>query len=235
MADKVSLAQMLHNLLEVDDETWGLYAFSREILKNRIQPVRVKDMIIKADACGKEYAQLIKIELGSSDIGTIIEKLKLKVEYQNASMAGSRVLFARFTPPNKIEIMEHPIQQAVSLISQEFPFLVEDFRQNDIIDIILGHEIYHFVEEQYAHKIYTRTEKILLWNILGFKNYSMIRTLGEIGAMAFTKELNGLKHSPFILDVLLCYGYDPAGAEKIYQDVLLNRVRKVQETIEDCK
>jgi hypothetical protein len=83
--------------------------------------------------------------------------------------------------------------------------------------------------------IYTRTEKILLWKFFGFKNYSVIRTLGEIGAMAFTKELMGLSYSPFIFDILLYYCYDPASAEKIYQDVLANQVRKVQRTIENCK
>jgi hypothetical protein len=226
---------MLHHLIEMDDDTWGLYAFTREILKNRIQPDQKLDMIIKANACGKEYAHKIIKETGCRDIKTIAEQLKLKVEFHDTSMIGKRVLFAQFTPPNQIEIMKEPIHRAVSKITEDASILVDLFQQNDIIDIILGHEIYHFVEEEYSQMIYTRTEKILLWKFFGFKNYSVIRTLGEIGAMAFTKELMGLKFSPFILDVLLYYCYDPASAEKIYRDVLANQVRKVQKSIEDCK
>lgn len=227
MQGNISLQEMLQDLFQVEDETWGLYAFSRELLKKRIQPDRIPGMIAQAIACGKEYAHLITQVSGSNDIRTITEKLKLKVEFQDTSMIGKRVLFARYTPPDKIEIMEEPVRQAVLRISKEAPFLIEHFQQNGIMDIILGHEIFHFVEEQYVQKIYTRTEKILLWNFFGFKNYSTIRTLGEIGAMAFTKELNKLNYSPFILDVLLYYGYDSSSAEKIYRDVLVNEVRKV--------
>ena len=235
MPDTIRLGEMLLHLLEMDDETWGLYAFTREILNKRIQPDQKLEMIAKANACGKEYAHLIMQETGSKAIRTIADHLKLKVEYHDTSMIGKRVLFARFTPPAQIEIMKEPILQAVTKLSEEASILVEHFQQNDIIDIILGHEIFHFVEEEHVHRIYTRTEKILLWKFMGFENRSMIRTLGEIGAMAFVKELMGLNYSPFILDVLLYYGYDPASAEKIYQDVLANQVRKVRKTVEDCK
>jgi hypothetical protein len=227
MQDNIGLQEMIQKLLQVDDETWGLYAFSRELLNKRIQPNQKTEMISKAIACGKKYAQQVIREYGCSDVRTISDKLKLKIEFQNTSMIGKRVLFACYTPPDKIEVMEEPIHQAVTLISEKAPFLVEHFQQNGIMDIILGHEIFHFFEEEYEQSIYTRTEKILLWNFLGYKNYSVIRTLGEIGAMAFTKELNGLNYSPFILDVLLFYGYDSSSAEKIYRDVLSNEVRKV--------
>jgi hypothetical protein len=227
MQEKVSLSEMILKLLQVEDETWGLYAFSRELLNKRIQPEQKPVMIAKAIACGKEYAQRIIQECGCKDIRTISEKLKLKIELHDTPMIGKQVLFARYTTPDKIEVMEEPVRKAVMLISQEVPNMVEHFQQNDIMDTILGHELFHFVEEQNVQKIYTRTEKILLWNFLGFKNYSAIRTLGEIGAMAFSKELNGLNYSPFLLDVLLYYGYDSVSAEKIYRDVLVNEVRKV--------
>lgn len=234
MEQKIGFNDMLRHLLEVDDYTWGLYAFSRELLNKRIQPQERDAMIKKAIACGKEYAKRTIQETGSQDINIISDKLNLQVEYSNASMIGKRILFANFTPPSKIEIIKEPVKQLVTQIQKETPFLVEHFKQNDIINIILGHEIFHSVEERYEQTIYTRTEKILLWNFLGFKNYSVIRTLGEIGAMAFTKEINGINYSPFIYDVLLYYCYDPAGAWKIYYEVLANQVRKVHGAIENC-
>ena len=36
MQEQLSLVEMIQNLLQVDDEAWGLYAFSRDILKERI-------------------------------------------------------------------------------------------------------------------------------------------------------------------------------------------------------
>ena len=220
MQNQFSLVEMIQNLLQVDDESWGLYAFSRDILKERIPAEKKIEMIKKAMACGSEYAQLMIREFGSSDVHTIAEKLKLKVSLQDVMITGKRILFACYTPPNEIEIMTEPVDKAAQLILKDESILIEYFEKKSIIKVILGHEIFHCIEDQFEQEIYTRTEKILLWNLLGFKNSSTIRALSEIGAMAFTKELNGLTYSPFILDILLYYGYDSSSAEKIYRDVL---------------
>jgi hypothetical protein len=220
MQETLSLVEMIENLFQVEDEAWGLYAFSRDILKERIPADKKIQMIRNAISCGREYAQLMIRKYGSSEAQTIAEKLKLKVVYQDAVMTGKRILFASFTPPDEIGIMTEPVSKASELILKEDSVLIEYFQKDSIMNIILGHEIFHYIEEQFEQEIYTRTEKILLWNFLGFKNYSTVRALGEIAAMAFTKELNGLKYSPFILDILLYYSYDSSNAQKIYRDVL---------------
>lgn len=217
---QITLRDMVHHLLQVDDETWGRYAFSRELLKKRIQPGQQTEMIAHAIACGKQYARRIILEHGTRDAGEIAGKLKLKVEFRDVSLVGKRVVFASYAPPDQIIILKEPVDQAVQLIAEEEPRIVELFSQKGIMNTILGHELFHFVEEKFEQEIYTRTEKILLWNFLGLKNYSTIRTLSEIGAMAFTQELNELEYSPFLLDVLLYFGYDAANARKIYGDVL---------------
>lgn len=232
MQEQFNLVDMIHNLLQVDDESWGLYAFSRDILKERIPADKKSEMVKEAMACGRAYAQLMMNEYGSNDVNILAEKLKLKIVSQDAKITGNRILFASYTPPNEIIIMSEPVSQAVQIISQKDSLLIELFDKDSIMDTILGHEIYHYLEDQFEQEIYTRTEKILLWNFLGFKNYSTLRTLGEIGAMAFTKELNGLNYSPFILDVLLYYGYNSASAEKIYHDVLGMSSGRCRETVE---
>lgn len=220
MKEQLDLIEMIHNLLQVDDESFGLYAFSRDILKERIPYHKKLEMIKKSMDCGKTYARLIIKECGCSNANTIAEYLNLKIISQNESITGNRILFANYTPPDNIEIMTEPVNQATELIMKKESILIELFNKNSIMDIIMGHEIFHYLEDKYEQEIYTRTEKILLWNFLGFKNYSTIRTLSEIAAMAFTKELNGINFSPFILDVLLYYGYDYNSAGKIYHNIL---------------
>ena len=220
MENKLGLVEILENLVQINDETWGRYAFSRDILKERIPEVKKLAMIKKAIECGREYAQYVIHEYGSSDISVIAEKLKLKVVLKDEMITGKRILFACYTPPNEITIMTEPVEKAIKLIANNKLTLIEYLQKNIIINTILGHEIFHYIEEVFYDKIYTRTEKILLWNFFGFKNLSTICALSEIGAMAFTKELNGLKYSPFILDIFLYYGYDSLNGEKIYQEVL---------------
>lgn len=220
MQGQLKFGEMIQNLLLVDDETWGGYAFSRELLNHRIEAKEKSEMILRAIACGKEYAKRMILEGGKADSQSIAQNYKLKIKLQNALITGKRILFARYTPPDEIEIMEEPVHKAVSLISEECPDFIELFKKDDIIEIILGHEIFHFLEDQNNHEIYTRNEKILLWNFMGFKNYSTIHVLSEIGAMAFTRELKGLSYSPFLLDFLLYYSYDSLSAEKIYRNIL---------------
>lgn len=220
MQEQLSLVEMIQNLLQVDDESWGLYAFSRDILKERIPADKKSEMIERAISCGKEYAQRIVREFESKDVNFIAEKLKLKIVFQDAVMTGKSILFGSYTPPDEIVVIMEPVSKAVQLIPKEESVLIEYFPKNSIINVILGHEIFHYLEDQFEQEIYTRTEKILLWSFLGFKNYSTVRALGEIAAMAFTKELNGLNYSPFILDILLYYGYNSSSTGKIYRDVL---------------
>lgn len=220
MQDNLSLIEMMQNLLQVEDETFGLYAFSRDILKERISAEKKLEMIRKAISCGKKYAQLMIEKYETCDVNVIAEKLKLKIELEDALMTGKRILFASYTPPAEIRIMTEPVNKAAELISEGKTELIEYFQKDSIMNIIIGHELFHHLEDQFEEEIYTRTEKILLWKFLGFKNCSTVRALGEIGAMAFTKELNRLKYCPFVLDILLYYSYDSLSAEKIYHDVL---------------
>lgn len=233
MQGQIMFGEMIQNLLLVEEEAWGYYAFSRELLNHRISTEKKSEMIHKAMACGKEYAHRIMNECGSADIPTIVNKYKLNFELQDSLIIGKRILFARYTPPNKIEIMEEPIKRAVHLISGEDINLIELFNQNDIIETMLGHEIFHFLEDQNEREIYTRNEKIELWSFMGFKNKSSIQVLSEIGAMAFTKELKRLSYSPFLLDFLLYYSYDSLSAEKIYRDIIGKSSGRCIDTVED--
>lgn len=235
MQDRIKLGEMIHHLLQVDDQTWGLYAFSRDILNQRIHLDTKTEMIQKAIICGKEYAQRLIHEYGSRDIRVLATKLDVNIEFRDSKMTGKRVLFANYTPPNRIEMMEEPVQRAVQMMSGEDVMLIELFHQEGLMDTILGHEIFHLIEDQYEHEIYTRTEKIRLWHFMGYQSYSTIRSLSEIGAMAFTQELNSMNYSPFILDVLLYYSYDSSSAVRIYHDVLGVSLERCRETVEDSQ
>lgn len=111
--------------------------------------------------------------------------MNLQVTLKSEQITGSQILFALYTPPNQIQIMNEPIQRSVQLIDKEKAILIELFRQDSIISTILGHEIFHFLVQKYEKKIYTQTEKVVLWKIFGYRYYSTIRALSEIGDPQF--------------------------------------------------
>lgn len=231
----MEIGALVETLLGVEDEAWGRYAFSRDLLNRRIGHDAREDMIAKAMACGRSYAVRMSRETGCNSVKELAEHLNLKVTAHEGYRMGDSVWLARYTPPDGIEIMEEPVRKAVSLAAAAGGASFELFRQDDIMNIILGHEIFHYIEDRFEQEIYTRTEKLLLWNFLGYRYYSTIRALGEIAAAAFTQEMNRLHYSPFLLDVLLYFSYDPSSAETIYRDVLGASSGRCRETVEDYK
>lgn len=213
MAD-IALQTMIKDLSEVGDIAWGMYAFSRDILCNKVDSVTKESMIKKAISCGYKKADEVMQRFGTNEPQSIAEELRLKVEYVNKGQIADRVLFALFTPPDLIQIMEEPVKKAVNN-----PDLMGFISEEEILSLILGHEIFHYLEEE-DEEIYTRTEKIALWKFFGYTNRSTIRALSEIAGMSFTKRLNSFLHSPFALDVILYYNYNTEEAERIYRDVL---------------
>ena len=216
----LSLQEMLTALKNVDGDAWGRYALSRDPLQGRIPEDAKSEMIHRSIDCGNKYAALILKQFGSVSPQKAAEQLNLDVQLCDGTMSEKRLLFAQFTPPNRIELMRGPLEK--------YRLVLENTAQNErgylpeietVRDILLGHEIFHYLEERDQATIYTRTEKIRLWHFLCFKNDSTIEALSEIAGMAFTKKLNNLVYSPFLLDVLLFFGYNSNKARDIFYHI----------------
>ncbi|MEY8354226.1 hypothetical protein AALB39_12820 [Lachnospiraceae bacterium 54-53] len=213
MAETV-LREMAERLSQVDDLSWGMYAFSRDLLRDKVGEAEKKKMIQKAVCCGYETAEQAMDRLKTRDPWEMAEKLRLKVELADRGQIADRVLFALFTPPDRIQIMKEPIELAVKCGFPDGLLTADQIR-----GLILGHEIFHYLEET-EEGIYTRSERIVLWKLFGYESKSTIRALSEIGGMYFSKKINDFSYSPFALDILLYYNYNSNEALKMYREVL---------------
>ncbi len=97
--EEMNLRKMMKGLAAVDDMTWGMYAFSRDALRDKVDCGRKKEMIEKSICCGYETADKIMDQTGTSNPREIAGKLGLRVEYLDKGQIADRVLFALFTPP----------------------------------------------------------------------------------------------------------------------------------------
>ena len=210
----MTLSEIVEKLIKVDDISWGVYAFSRDPLNNKISYSEKKNLIKKAIKCGKMKAKEIYEQYETNNIKDIAKYLGLKVEYMDTEIMNDRILFALFTPPQNISIMKEPIKKA--LLSKE---VMDILTEIDIENLILGHEIFHFIEEE-DNEIFTRKQKITLWKLFNYKHTSTIRALSEIAAMYFAKEFNTIAYSPFLLDVILYYGYNKQSSEQLYLEIV---------------
>lgn len=214
MGQELALARMVEDLKSVGEEAWGMYAFSRDPLRDKVPEERKREMIRKAIACGREKADWAAKRFGTRDPEEMAASLGLQVISRDKGQIADRVLFALFTPPDQVEIMEEPVRKAAGLLGS-----LEGVTEKAVRRLILGHEIFHFLEEE-DPEIYTRTETIELWSFLGIRNRSTVRALSEIAGMYFSQAFTSFYCSPFALDVILYYSYDAQTAIGLYNEIM---------------
>lgn len=211
------ITEMLKNLLALPNSFWDDYAFHNELLTSKISPKRKKELIIETHKCGKGLADNILSTTPDITPSLLINLLNLNVNYINEPFSSEYVMFACFNKPNKVQIFNNTIEKAKSIIDTNN---LNDLLCNvDIFDVLLSHEIYHYLEYKMPY-IYTNQKLLTLWSFGKFKFKSNIICLNEIGAMTFTQELLNLPYSPYIFDLLFLYSQNEQMAKELYDNII---------------
>ena len=215
------LPQLLEGLLSLGELEWGWYAFARDPIGGRFSPQQKRELIQKASDCGREYARRCLQEFPGCTPAQLASRLGLKVLYPQRplekSAAGGRVLFALFTSPDQIEIFTDCTAKAGEAIRREH--LEEMLQGVEVQDVLLAHEIFHYLEQRDADTIFTETYRFDLRPFGILHNRSRVVCLGEIAAMGFAKELLGLSYCPYLFDVFLVYFYQQQVACNLYAQI----------------
>ncbi len=213
------VGMIVEDLCKIGDDDWAKYAFSREPLNGKFNDAQRLELTRQAMACGREYAERLAKECGLRDPEKIAKHLGMKVDYPLMPQSTDRVLFAEFRAPNNIHIYMDGVNKGKVLLAE--PGVRHALTgQLEISKLLLGHELFHFVEEKYKKEIWTRTYKIELWKVGPARNTSGVTVLGEIAAMAFTQALNGIRWSPYVMDAFLVYGYSPEASSALYEEMM---------------
>ena len=218
VGDKKLLVKMLRDLMALKKEDWCQYAFNQDPLKEKISDKQKKVLMNQAIECGKDFGQKVCGKYKTRDPDQLAEKMKIQV----SSLSDDNLtfpLFAQYYEPNQIQLNERLICQAEQLTADpEIAAVLSD--GFEVLKLILAHEIFHHVEEQYKNQIFTQNEKIRLWSFGPFHNDSKILSLSEIGAMTFACEITKTSYSPYLIDVLLLFEEDSTAAFDIYKEMM---------------
>lgn len=211
------ITPMVSDLLQIHPEDWWSYAFSREPLNRCFNDSQRQGMYLQAMDCGTQTARKLMEEYPGLTPTKLAEKLGLVVEYPQMPQSSHRVLFAEFAEQGVIRIFQDGIAKGKSLqkgLSQDCPF-----RLAAIEEILMAHELYHFVELQNP-SLWSKSFKVTLWQVGWIKNTSPVFVLSEIAAMAFAQTLCQLEFSPYVLDAFLVYGYSPKAGSALYGEMM---------------
>lgn len=158
--DIPEIKEMLQKLIMIDDEKWGYYAFRREPLKGKFSEDDKLILINKANECGKKYAQKIREQYSHMNTYDIAKEMGLEVDYPDRPNGGGHIIFAQFVEPNKVTVFKDSINKAEELIiSKKLAGLFSDI---NIEELLLAHEIFHFIEEN-DDDIFSRRKSIVFF------------------------------------------------------------------------
>lgn len=222
-----SVSTILEDLCKLEDLDWTNYAFSREPLNGKFDDEERRNLAQKAIDCGTNAAIEYMERYDAYEPAALAKALGIVLSYPKQPQNAARVLFAEYCPPGEINIFMDAIDRVSSFLEEtKINSLLGNIR---ISDILLGHELYHVVEKKKSKSIWTQTYKINLWGIGPIRNHSKILVLSEIAAMAFSKAINKMEYSPYVLDAFLVYGYSEKQASLLYEEIMTFSGNELQE------
>ena len=145
------VGMIVEDLCRIPEEDWALYAFSREPLNGKFTDDQRRDLTRQAIACGRAYADKLAAQYGMRDPEKLAARLGLEVDFPDVPQNASRVLFAEFREPNKVHIYMDGVRKGRALLGEPgVPHALGG--QLDIAKLLIGHELFHYVEEQHKKR-----------------------------------------------------------------------------------
>jgi hypothetical protein len=210
-------------LLTLTGADWGRYAFSLDPLARRITPEQQEEHRRKTEQSALELANGLRARYAVRSPEQFARQLGLTLDYRSEAPAGGLRMFASFEEPATITVYTDNITATDRLLREEN--LYDLVGEVQAADVLVAHELYHFLEQD-VPGVYSAQKHLLLWKLGPFQNRSRILCLEEIGAMAFARELSGLKCSAYIFEVLLLYSHNPQKARQLYEHFMKISAKK---------
>ncbi len=211
------LSVMVARLMEIDEEAFGAYAFSRDPMRGRFDTQQRKDLTRRAIECGAQYAEEIKKTYGKKSALFTAGDLGLKVLFPKTPAGGGNVLFAQFKEPDEISVFTDCVDKAKA--SAQAHALPKAFAAVNFNEILIAHELFHFLEYRDRDTIFTRAERAKLWSLGKRARTAAVVALSEIAGMAFAKRMLGLSFSPYVFDVFFVHPYNEQAACSLYREI----------------
>lgn len=187
-------AELYRELIKIDELTWCHYLLNQDPLHDRISTEKGAELIEGAIACGERLAVSVNEDNKFKDARQLANAV-CEISHTDVQDIAHQVFLANFTEPNEIKLFDTPITRLADLN-------LAGFSRDVILEIVLGHELFHYAESKHKD-LFTQTAKIELWQFFGYHHLSQIRAVSEIAAMIFSWRLNKLAFSPLVLNVLL--------------------------------
>lgn len=207
-----NLEKNIESLYDYPDTAYYKFLLDQDPIRGKIEDEKIDWLIERAVKCGEEEADKVLNKYENSDLFEIAEKLGVDVLYTDSLETG---YYGYFEEPKKIVIYNNSIEKAMNFLKKNTNISIEE---KDLKKIILGHELFHFIEYE-KPELFTNTFKIDLWSMFKYKRSSTVIYLGEIAGMAFVNKIINRKTYLPLLDYILLYDIDKEASEILVKEL----------------
>ena len=210
------LAGWARGLLALDEAALVRIAFRDEPLRGKLTSAMKQSLSAGARAAGAARAALLQENGGALSLDEAAAHWGVQVRDSRGSAAAGLGLFAVFHEPAAIEI---DVQNAADTDDAlQKAGVYEALGAVPTRDILLAHELYHFLEFRDGAG-FTAQKHVTLWRLGRFAYKSSVPSLQEIAAMAFAQKATGLACSPWLYNVFMLAPHNPQRALALFESM----------------
>ena len=193
-----------------DDVFWH-YVMMRDPYWKHLGEAQRRKVMHDSVHCGSQSAGYFSdVRL---PIRTLCADAGIQISIYEDVPQSNREIFALFEAPSTIRLRPDLIQETqAKLDTAEYRALLGTFQ---LEDVMLAHELFHFLERIHKKTIYTQTEKTTTISIGPIHVRKRLTMSSEVAAMAFVQSLLGLPWNPYLLDAIIVSRTDPQATDGI--------------------
>lgn len=204
------------NLIEMaTDDILSLTILKEDVYYRKIPKDKIGYYIMESKKMGQEAAESILNNFPNNSIAEICKEKGVKIlvgseehDFEIVKLRGKYDSYEK-----SIELYDLSIKKFEKAILNARVGLKLDYEQ--IMDILLAHELYHYLEDEELGSTYDALEKVNIFKgRIIKKEYPIIKT-SDIAAHIFCKELLSISYHPKVLDYIYLIGTDYTNVENV--------------------
>lgn len=182
----MNLKKSIEKLIGLDDKDYGKYHVSIDPIEGKITKDLREEIIENSLRCGYEEADKVLNKFNKRsenlDIFQLAKELGITIKIQEAQNALEYIYFGTYEEPAIVTLYSDNIRKGEELVAKHE---IQDLQGVNLMEIILAHEIFHFIESKNKN-LFINTFRIKLWKLGPYTHTSELICTGEIAGMAFT-------------------------------------------------
>ncbi len=207
--------EKFQELMAIEDGVYYLYATYEDPISGKISDDIRTEIIEKSAQIGYDLADDIMRKSPNKSVMERIEENNIELVLDDSESSMKFVYFGTYETDGPITLYQGNLAKSEQLLEDiEIDWLTIE----QVGDIILAHELFHYYEDVYP-EMYTNTKEIELWKLGPYTHKSKLICPSEIAAMAFAKKLLNLDFNSSAINYLLYSSIDGKAGEAFYKNM----------------